>query len=541
MAGNRKPSEQEILHSVRQLYPVAALYLGGEARAKEALTEAAAAAIRKKQTIFPEQLRAELIRICRTRVQDRQTDSDLPEPLLPLLKLPAGSRRDLAFSLCGVPAEEAADACGHTAEEQQRNIEKAFRQFTFSQGGHAPDQDELTAALGTLKWTAADAEHLMNAVTKAEEEPQPASNVHEIVRTKNEPQNRVKSVSVPVWGIVLAVLCLAGMCVGVIVLAATRKPPAAAVLPQTDEAEKPQSAVHYQTNYLSLEAVQKKAAEALSVSDPVFLSTKLKTDEDPPVYSVSVFGGGKETDLEMDAVSGKILQTTEYESELTLDMTGWQPAEDLRKTVLKYLHADAEQILFLKEKCSSDGDLGCCKYELTDTSGRIYNVQIEAETGALMKYSVEEPQDSAVPENILPPETIMQHALTRAGDLRQDQVIFTKLKSADGVYLVAFTLDDGTQYLMELDAQTGMANTVDVSPVSADTTHAAGLLAARDQALQMAGLTLTPDVRFTKAKIDRSSGAYVYELEFETDKYDYEVTLNTESCEVLKFRASQIN
>lgn len=540
MAGYRKPSEQEILRSAKELYPVAALYLGGTESAKEALAEAAAAAVRKKQDAFPDTLCAELIRICRIRAQERQNDTDLPEALQPLLKLPAGSRRDLAFSLCGFSAEKAAAACGHTEEEQQHNTEKAFRQLTFSQGGSAPDLAELTAALRALSWTAADAEKLMNAVAKAEEEPQPVSNVHEIVLTKKQQQNRSKSVSVPVWGIVLTAVCLIGMCAGITALALRPKPPAAAALPQNGETDPPQHATKLSSEYLPLDDVQKKAAEAANALDAVFLSIKLKTDTEPAYYTVSLFSGGTQTDLEMDAVSGEIRNSVSHEAELKLNTADWKPAAELRQKALEYVQTGADAVLFLKEKCGTDDDLGYYKFELTDAEGRIYNVQLEAETGALMKYTVEEPQEAET-GSILPPETIMQQALARAGDLRPDQVIFTKLKPANGVYLVAFTLDDGTQYLMELDAKTGMANTVDVNPVSADTTHAAGLLAAKEKSLQMAGLEPNAAVEFTKAKIDRSSGVYVYELEFETDKFDYEVTLNTETCDVMKFRASRLS
>ena len=99
--------------------------------------------------------------------------------------------------------------------------------------------------------------------------------------------------------------------------------------------------------------------------------------------------------------------------------------------------------------------------------------------------------------------------------------------------------DGKTGVLIELNAETGNVNTVDVHPVSADITQAVGLLAARDTALRMAELTDRDPVEFTKAKIDRSSGSYVYELEFETPDYEYEVSIRTETGEVLKYRVWQ--
>jgi len=122
-------------------------------------------------------------------------------------------------------------------------------------------------------------------------------------------------------------------------------------------------------------------------------------------------------------------------------------------------------------------------------------------------------------------------------DKIRDQVVFTKAKLDGAVYLISFTLDDGTQYAIELDAKTGMINTLDVHPVTGDISKAIGLLAAKDIALRQAGI-LDADVKqYTKARIDRSNAAYVYELEFETEAYEYAVTLDMQTGEILKYKA----
>ena len=125
----------------------------------------------------------------------------------------------------------------------------------------------------------------------------------------------------------------------------------------------------------------------------------------------------------------------------------------------------------------------------------------------------------------------------RAGNPDPDKVIITKVKQDGNVYLIAFTLDDGTQYLMELNAVTGSINTVDVSPVSADISGAIGMIEAAKRAESLAGLMKTQPVEFTKAKIERSNGAYVYELEFETEAFEYEASVNTVTGAMIKYRA----
>jgi uncharacterized membrane protein YkoI len=153
-----------------------------------------------------------------------------------------------------------------------------------------------------------------------------------------------------------------------------------------------------------------------------------------------------------------------------------------------------------------------------------------------MKYSAEEPAGEEY-TNIIPPEFAKQQALNRAAITDASQVIFTKIKQDGGVYLIAFTLDDGTQYMTELNAENGAVNTVDVQPVSADMTDAVGVIEAAKRAEAMAGLTKEQPALYTKAKVERSNGAYVYELAFETADYEYEVSVNTETGAIVKYRA----
>ena len=534
-----QPDAQALLQCAESLFPIAVMCLGTKISGREAVTEAIAAAMRSAPDAIPEAALAHLIRICKTRTPEPPDPDMIPDVLLPVMKLPSGSRRDLTLWLCGISDEKAAAACGHTVEEQQHKTEKALRQLTFSQGGTAPQKDILTAAVSQLQWTASDTEAFTQSIAEAaaaRTTEQAQTNVREIVQTQKPNKKTGRSVSVPLWTIIAGFGCLICLFAAVLFLMLNRKPQSAALPQNTESADPPQQQLDaLPSDYLTLDAVQQIAADSVQAAAPVFLSTKLKTDAEPPIYTVTLQDGGQQSELQIEAVSGKLLASDTFPAEMQFSIENWKPVSEMRQAALDC--ANLRQALILKEKRDMEGNSGCYKYELLGEDGRIYSVQLEAETGALIKYTVDDPPAAAPPENILPEEAAIRQALKRAGDLKTDEVIVTKVKLDENVYLIAFTLDDGTQYLIELDAQTGMSNTVDVHPVSADTTHAAGLLAARDTALEKAGLRNTADVTFTKAKIDRSSGAYVYELDFETADYEYEVILNTETCEILKYHA----
>lgn len=535
--------EHDLLRCARTLFPAAALCLGSLTDGRSTVTEAIAAAIRKAPDTWESEAVRQLVRICRTRTPERIQQHSLPQnddmlPLLPILKLPAGSRRALALAVSGIPAEDAAAASGITEDELAQKTEKALRQLTFMQKGNSPALADLQAAAKLIPWHETDSELLLAGIAEAEAEQKQANRspeIRAITRTGPQQNPHGKTVAVPLWGIVLGALLLIALTAAVLLLlAAPPKHPA----PQNPEPDLPYSAEvssFLSGSYLPIGKVQEIAAADAGAENACILSTKLKPDETPPCYAVSLIAGrGVQFDYSIDAASGEILSKTKSESDKILNTADWRPAEEIRQAALS--RTGLHDVLILKEKRAADGDAGYYKFELLDQDGNLYTVQIDARNTMLLKYSAEKLEEKK-PGNIITPELAKQRALSRVGDLAPSQVIFTKVKQEGGTYLIAFSLDDGTQYLIELNAETGSVNTVDVHPVSADTTQAVGLLAAKDTALRMAELTDRNDVEFTKAKIDRGNAAYIYELGFKTPDFEYEVTLSTATGEVISYRA----
>ena len=542
--GDMTEQAQALAARAKQLLPLAALYLGSWQDGCTALPEAAAAAVRKSPADPAAELLPQLLRICRTRAPERPEPSALPESdplhdLQAILKLPAGSRCNLAMRLCDVPEADAAAARGLSEAEYAQKTEKALRQLKFLANGETPSIEAMSAAAKGLPWDPALDAALLAAATvsdkpknNAEQEPI----LGEIRKISRQDMRGKKTVSVPLWGVLLGTGCVLAAFAGLLILA-LRKPHPPQIQEEPTHAEFEPEEIRTFQGYLTIAEAQAKAADAAGQPESalLFLSTKMKPDEMPPSYEMEFYDeNGTGYIYVIDAKTGEVLSTNTAAGEPVLHAADWKPAAEMRQAALRC--AALHDALFLKEKLSVSGGIGEYKYELPDGNGVVYSMHFNAKNGMLMKYSAEEPVTKQ-PANLISPEAAKQQALMRAGNPDPEQVIFTKVKQDGGVYLIAFTLDDGTQYLMELNAETGAVNTVDVNPVSADTTDAIGLIAAKERAESMAGLQKGMPVEYTKAKIERGNGVYVYELEFETPDYEYEITVHTTTGAVLKYRA----
>lgn len=518
-------------------FPAALLYIGDRADAVRALTEALAAAEPEgADAVLPN-----LLRICSTRtVQPDAALSDIDPLLTAVWKLPAGSRRDLALHVSGIPDTEAARARGLSDDEYARRVDKANRQVTFLGGTSNPDL--LSDAFSRLQLTDSETAGICARWTQAiiEKQAPPPDNAHEIVQRL--PDSRKQKEKMPVWGILLCILCVVlSAAVTLLLIDRSRMKhhmPAEFSAPDDGETEPytVQDLAHLQ--YISMEDARQIVREALETDaeHTVFSNTRLDTAKTPVCYRLScIVDTDTQYDFTLDAVTGEILKRSGGKAMLPLRTENWLSLDSMRSRALSFTKLDAA--LTVREQLGTDGGKGYYRFQFQDAEGKIYTVQLSAESGILLKYAVELPEvtDTA---GFISLKTAKQRAVSRAGDLTPENVVFTKAKLDGAVYLINFTLDDGTQYSMELDAKTGMTNTVDVHPVTADTSRAIGLLKARDTALAQAEITEDDVQQYRKAKIDRSNGAYVYELEFETLSYEYEMTLNIETGEIVKYKAS---
>ncbi len=288
--------------------------------------------------------------------------------------------------------------------------------------------------------------------------------------------------------------------------------------------------------YLALTAAKEKALDyaSLEAEQVTFITTKLNTKVQPPQYEIIFLKhGGTQYEYHIHAESGTLLNYWMQETDTQVDAAAFLPMQQAREIALQC--AGLSDAIFTKERLDLNNEVYCYKLSFYDGAGRSYSVHLLADTGMVLRYEVEEPL--APDAQYISLADAKKQALSRAGVPDAAQVTFTKQKRVGAVYLIAFTLEDGTQYTVELDGTSGMANTVDVIPVAADTSQFLGFTEAKRIAMQKAGLAEEESVTYTKAKIDRDNAAYVYELEFETDTYEYAVSVHAVTGEVIKYEA----
>ena len=543
------------------LWKIALLCTGNASTSEEIAGNAYASSCRAGN--LPEHLNAavmQLLRILKTEAADpNPIDIAEDSPLLELMHLPDSQRRLCAMKLCGITESDMSDILDCTLSDLKQNLKKMNRSLSFA--------DEKAASWDTLQ-TAADALHLSDDAIlridkaferKYEQKTDPArkieirrgGTVQEIIRNeetvvcgeRKPVQRNSKSVQLPIWGVLLCIftpMIVMGICFALIFLR-PNKPAEASSLPSVNSmihiSTTPDGEVIIDSPYLDFTQAREKALlyAEVTASDATFIKTQLATDADPVSYELTFLDkAGTQYDYVIDAQSGALIDYTTASTNTHVDTKEFLPLSRVRELALE--SAGLTDAIFTKEKLANESDVYYYKIEFNDSVGKSYSVQILATTGALLKYSVKEANAAAI-ENAISIDAARQQALIRAGVLYESQATFTKEKLDGSVYLLAFTIEDGTQYTIELDAQTGLANTVDVVLVSADTKDFIGFAKAKEIALEKAGLTKEDKLVYTKAKIDRDNAAYVYELEFETEDYSYEVRLNTLTGEVLKYRA----
>ncbi len=496
---------------------------------------------------------AAILRAYTVHADPSETDLSADSPLLALLRLPDSQRRLCALRLCGFSDVECSDILDTTLANLSPRLEKAMRKLTVSQNGDAPPADILQAAadalLPTAEQSAAVTEIIEQGKTDApvrKIEMRKSGKVHSVahnveddaVITHSEPPPDKKTIRLPLWELVLLLLICLLLLAAVLLL--LLKNDANANHSSGENSHPTQSLAdvpRVDSPYLDFASVRTQTLDYADVApeSATFIKTKLCTDTNPVSYDVIFLdGSGTQYEYILNAEDGTLIDFQINETATRLDTSDFLPLDEIRAAALKC--AGLEDAVFIKEKLDSDSDTYFFKEEFLDADGRSYSVEILAKTGAVIKYTVKETAEVNT-EGFIAVDVAKQKALLRAGlDPLNAQVIFTKEKLDGNAYLLAFTLEDGTQYTVEIDAETGEVNTVDVIWLSADSSHFIGLSKAKEIALERAGIPDSPAVTFTKAKIERSNAAYAYELEFETVDYEYEIRIFAESGEVQKYR-----
>lgn len=253
-----------------------------------------------------------------------------------------------------------------------------------------------------------------------------------------------------------------------------------------------------------------------------------------------------------DAAEEVTASTTSTAAETTATATTDNASDLIGETAAKEIAlADAgfeeDWVSDIWVKLDTDDDTGIQEYEVEfRESGSEYDYEINATTGAIISKSVELVDDDAInidTTDLIGEDAAKEAALTDAGLTESDVTGFrVQLDVDDGVtiYEVEFC-QGGNEYDYDINAATGAVITKSVEPDDDATTQstdstgstdstadASGLIgktAAKEIALEAAGLTES-EVTKLEVKQDKEHGITVYEVEFRTSTAEYEYEIN---------------
>ena len=112
----------------------------------------------------------------------------------------------------------------------------------------------------------------------------------------------------------------------------------------------------------------------------------------------------------------------------------------------------------------------------------------------------------------------------------------------DGTPVYDLSFVNGTnRYEYEIDANTGAVRSKEMQPINSQNATVSGTDIGVDQAktiaAQHAGFEVN-DVVFSKTKLERDDGLYVYEIEFYKDGAEYDCTINAANGSVLEYEVN---
>ena len=219
-------------------------------------------------------------------------------------------------------------------------------------------------------------------------------------------------------------------------------------------------------SYLSESAVREAAlADAgVEAADATFIKTALGREDGQMVYEVEFFTSDGEYSYELDAVTGAVRKKENTIQDFSTGTdSNYITAEQAQTAALSHAgYSESDAVLLKTER---DHDDGTILYEVEFIAGgREYEYDIDAVTGAVLKFDFETAEDLSLPsapsgtaDSGISMETAQQAVLARL-ELTTEDAIFQKSErdEDDGRIVYEFELTaGGIKYEAKVDASTG--------------------------------------------------------------------------------------
>ena len=237
--------------------------------------------------------------------------------------------------------------------------------------------------------------------------------------------------------------------------------------------------------YIGREAALQAALDSVNAANTEVYGQEVEMDYENGhmVYEVEFIWNNTEYDMEIDAKTGAVLTTShEYDEEVPKDDISTTPNTQIisadQAKEAAFNHAGVKATDATKIQCELDRDDGVAHYDVEfDANGYEYDYEINANTGAILK-SEKERDDAAV------------------------------------VNTVPNTTEPATQ--TEASAENWI-----------------GKDSAQEIALKHADVAVS-EAKNLKCEIDRDDGTVHYDVEFDTNGYEYDYEINATTGKILK-------
>ncbi len=314
-----------------------------------------------------------------------------------------------------------------------------------------------------------------------------------------------------------------------------------------------------QVKITAAEAKEKALAHAgVNASGAAFIRVELDDENGKPYFDVDFRVSNTEYEYEIDATTGEVIKV---ERETFGKPAGESKPQETNKVISV---ADAKQKALNKAGITDSSSVRFIKAVLERDDGKLvydikfilkgveYEVELNAETGAVLDYEVErfendddDDDDKPVGTVTLTKEQAKEKALERAG---LTSATFEKVEldreNGRNVYEVEFYAN-GTEYDCEVDASTGAIVKFETERSehggNTDTGNNGGNFSenktitaeqAKEKALQHAGLTTA---KYIEVEFDNDDGRAVYDVEFVSGGYEYSYEIDAKTGAVIDF------
>ena len=283
------------------------------------------------------------------------------------------------------------------------------------------------------------------------------------------------------------------------------------------------------------------AHAGLGQSDVKFIRAQMSWADTRYVYDVEFYKGNTEYDFSIEAKTGAILR---YDN----DIEGFDAATaglitEARAKEIALNHAGLAEADIKYVRCQLSKENSVYVYNVEFYQGHTeYDFSIEAKTGKILSYDNDIEGFDAAAQDLLSESQARQLALSHAGLKAADVTFYrVKLTTDNGKYVYDVEFYKGSsEYDYRIDAKSGeiLGFDRDIEGYSPSTGQLIGEAKAKETALNHAGLN-SSEVSFTKAKLDYDDGRYVYDVEFDCGKVEYDYESDATSGAILSYEKDE--